>query len=74
MRTQGIVIKFPYSLKNQLPSFTKNNTCLLLPDSIEDPQNLGQIIRMLLLKKYKKGFQSILILGKVICYLLEGLE
>ena len=45
MRTQGIVIKFPYSLKNHLPSFTKNNTCLLLTDSIEDPQNLGQIIR-----------------------------
>ena len=45
MRTQGIVIKFNFSLINQLPKFKNDNTCLLLPESIEDPQNLGQIIR-----------------------------
>ena len=31
---------------NSLPSnFSNKNTCLLIPEEIEDPQNLGQIIR-----------------------------
>lgn len=44
-RTQGIVINFSFKIKKILPQFSKKNTCLLIPDSIEDPQNLGQIIR-----------------------------
>ncbi len=44
-RTQGIVINFSFKIKKTLPQFPKQNTCLLIPDSIEDPQNLGQIIR-----------------------------
>ena len=45
MRTQGIVVKFNFNLINHLPKFKNENMCLLLPESIEDPQNLGQIIR-----------------------------
>ena len=44
-RTQGIVINFSFKIKKTLPQFPKQNTCLLIPESIEDPQNLGQIIR-----------------------------
>ena len=28
-----------------MPQFLNKNTCLLIPERIEDPQNLGQIIR-----------------------------
>ena len=44
-RTQGIVIHFNFYVHKTLPQFKNENTCLLIPESIEDPQNLGQIIR-----------------------------
>tara|TARA_B100000900_G_scaffold400190_1_gene403551 strand:- start:628 stop:1386 length:759 start_codon:yes stop_codon:yes gene_type:complete len=44
-RTQGIVIDFKYNFDLSLPSFESKNSCLILPERIEDPQNLGQIIR-----------------------------
>ena len=46
-RTQGIVITFMVEILKKLPSFmkTRNNNCLLAMDNVEDPQNLGQIIR-----------------------------
>ena len=44
-RSQGIVINFEFSIIDYLPQFKNKNTCLLLPEGIEDPQNLGQIIR-----------------------------
>jgi len=45
IRSQGIVINFQFQTHNQLPEFLDKNICLLIPESIEDPQNLGQIIR-----------------------------
>ena len=47
LRTQGIVIQFKGEVYRKLKSFEKadNNLFLLLLDNIEDPQNLGQIIR-----------------------------
>ncbi|NOZ09010.1 MAG: RNA methyltransferase [FCB group bacterium] len=47
MRTQGIVVCFQGRVKQPLPSFAKatGNICLVVADNIEDPQNLGQIIR-----------------------------
>jgi len=45
IRSQGIVLNFEFALNNSLPQFSNKNTCLLLPERIEDPQNLGQIIR-----------------------------
>jgi len=45
IRSQGILINFEFKLNNSLPQFSNKNTCLLLPERIEDPQNLGQIIR-----------------------------
>ena len=46
-RTQGIVVTFMGKIIRDIPSFGKesNNTCLLAMDNVEDPQNLGQIIR-----------------------------
>ena len=46
-RTQGIVVAFTGKIIKDLPSFGKNrrNICLLAMDNVEDPQNLGQIIR-----------------------------
>ena len=46
-RTQGIVVEFSGALiENRLPNFKKkSNVCLLALDQIEDPQNIGQIIR-----------------------------
>ena len=46
-RTQGIVILFEGDIIQSLPSFkiSKENECLLVVDNLEDPQNLGQIIR-----------------------------
>ena len=46
-RTQGIVVTFTGTLvKNiQENNFTNQNSCLLILDQIEDPQNAGQIIR-----------------------------
>ena len=46
-RTQGIVVSFQGKIITDVPSFEKlkGNICLLAIDSLEDPQNLGQIIR-----------------------------
>ena len=46
-RTQGIVITFKGNIIKEIPSFEKSgdNICLLAMDNVEDPQNLGQIIR-----------------------------
>ena len=46
-RTQGIVVTFKGEIITDIPSFSKsvNNICLLAMDNLEDPQNLGQIIR-----------------------------
>ena len=46
-RTQGIVVIFTGKIIRDIPSFDKgaNNICLLAMDNVEDPQNLGQIIR-----------------------------
>lgn len=46
-RTQGIVVKFIAIIEESLPSLEHetNNKCILVLDRIEDPQNLGQIIR-----------------------------
>ena len=47
LRTQGIVVIFNGPVEGQLPSFKSQsgNIGLLVLDRIEDPQNLGQIIR-----------------------------
>ena len=46
-RTQGIVVSFRGDIIQSLPSFEMSieNDCLLVVDNLEDPQNLGQIIR-----------------------------
>ena len=46
-RSQGVAIHFSGEIiKKDLPALTdKKNACLLVLDQIEDPQNLGQIIR-----------------------------
>ncbi len=46
-RTQGIVVTFASNIIQNIPSFfnSNKNECLLVIDSLEDPQNLGQIIR-----------------------------
>ncbi|MBC8311675.1 MAG: 23S rRNA (guanosine(2251)-2'-O)-methyltransferase RlmB [Candidatus Marinimicrobia bacterium] len=47
LRTQGIVVQFKGEVYKKLTSFknTDPNLFLLILDNIEDPQNLGQIIR-----------------------------
>jgi 23S rRNA (guanosine2251-2'-O)-methyltransferase len=47
LRTQGIVITFSGQVKQPIPSFKSKsgNIGLLVLDRIEDPQNMGQIIR-----------------------------
>ena len=45
IRSQGIVINFIFSYNSLPPKFKNENICLLIPEEIEDPQNLGQIIR-----------------------------
>ncbi len=47
LRTQGIIVNFSGQIIRALPSFDKldGDFCLLVLDQIEDPQNLGQIIR-----------------------------
>jgi 23S rRNA (guanosine2251-2'-O)-methyltransferase len=47
LRTQGIVIYFKGSLYSPMPQYTqvKKDVLLLALDNIEDPQNLGQILR-----------------------------
>lgn len=46
-RTQGILVRFSGIIEQPLPTFKKQsgNLALLALDRIEDPQNLGQIIR-----------------------------
>ena len=43
--SQGVIVNFKFKLDYSLPKFSDKNTCLLIPERIEDPQNLGQIIR-----------------------------
>jgi 23S rRNA (guanosine2251-2'-O)-methyltransferase len=50
MRTQGIVVHFDGRnlIHDRLPDFSNSpekDICLLFADNVEDPQNLGQIIR-----------------------------
>ena len=47
VRSQGIVVEFSGTiLESHLPDFSQEkSTCLLALDQVEDPQNLGQIIR-----------------------------
>tara|TARA_X000000368_G_scaffold374097_1_gene325545 strand:- start:35 stop:772 length:738 start_codon:yes stop_codon:yes gene_type:complete len=47
VRTQGIVVRFEAKIEEDLPSLKEEsgNKCILALDRIEDPQNLGQIIR-----------------------------
>ena len=47
VRTQGIVVRFEAKIEGDLPSLKEEsgNKCILALDRIEDPQNLGQIIR-----------------------------
>ena len=46
-RSQGIVVNFIGNIVKDVPSFKKlkGNICLLILSDIEDPQNIGQIIR-----------------------------
>ena len=46
-RTQGIVVKFLANIEEELPALNSKmgNRCIVALDRIEDPQNLGQIIR-----------------------------
>ena len=48
-RSQGVIIEFEYNgIKDTLEDLLKNddeNSCVLILDQLEDPQNLGQIIR-----------------------------
>ncbi|MBC8213959.1 MAG: 23S rRNA (guanosine(2251)-2'-O)-methyltransferase RlmB [Candidatus Marinimicrobia bacterium] len=47
LRTQGVVVHFDGKVVQNVPSFknAKGNICILIADNIEDPQNLGQIMR-----------------------------
>ena len=47
IRSQGIVVQFKGPIAKEIGSYklTKSNSCLLILDNIEDPQNVGQIIR-----------------------------
>ena len=49
IRSQGISIRFNFlGIKDTLDNFINNdldNDCILILDQLEDPQNLGQIIR-----------------------------
>ncbi len=72
MRSQGIVIHFDGShlIKDHLPDYSRSpekHICLLFADNIEDPQNLGQIIRtaecagiqgLVIPKHHSSGFTS----------------
>jgi len=46
-RTQGLVVKFKGNIVRDISEdkFYKKNSCLLILDQVEDPQNAGQIIR-----------------------------
>tara|TARA_Y100001970_G_scaffold291630_1_gene429513 strand:+ start:321 stop:1073 length:753 start_codon:yes stop_codon:yes gene_type:complete len=47
IRSQGIVIRLSYNSNISFPNYSnrKGDLCLLMIDNIEDPQNLGQIVR-----------------------------
>lgn len=47
LRTQGIAVSFAGNFLQNIPSYQnqKGNHCLLIADNVEDPQNIGQIIR-----------------------------
>ena len=60
LRTQGIVINFIFNLsKNHINSISnhKKSQCYIALDSIQDPQNVGQIIRT----AYCAGIDGIII-------------
>ena len=67
-RTQGIVIHFTGEFVKSLPNLEnqKAPSCLLLIDGVEDPQNIGQIIRTsecagidgIILAKFRSGAVS----------------
>ena len=46
-RTQGLVVTFNGDIVKNINEnkFNKKNSCLLILDQLEDPQNAGQIIR-----------------------------
>ena len=47
IRSQGIVVQFRGPIVKEIRSYkiVNSNSCLLILDNIEDPQNVGQIIR-----------------------------
>jgi len=47
LRSQGVVVHFEGNVVQEIPSFknAKGDICLLIADNIEDPQNLGQMLR-----------------------------
>jgi len=47
IRSQGIVVQFKGPIVKEIESYkpVNSNSCLLILDNIEDPQNVGQIIR-----------------------------
>ena len=47
IRSQGIVVQFKGPIVKEIGDYkaAKSNSCLLILDNIEDPQNVGQIIR-----------------------------
>ena len=47
VRSQGIVVEFKGSIVKEIESYKalNKNSCLLILDNVEDPQNVGQIIR-----------------------------
>lgn len=47
IRSQGIVVQFKGPITKNIASYkvVNSNSCLLILDNIEDPQNVGQIIR-----------------------------
>ena len=47
IRSQGIVVQFKGPIIKEIRNYkaVNSNSCLLILDNIEDPQNVGQIIR-----------------------------
>ena len=47
IRSQGIVVQFKGPIVKEIKNYktVDSNSCLLILDNIEDPQNVGQIIR-----------------------------